>query len=594
MSLIEAIINNAILEGLPTAAELGAEEVINKSTNINTDAASNIKYPSVKAVKDYTDGLVLGLLDDRGNYDASSSVFPSTGGSGTGGAVVKGDIWVIAIAGTIGGLRLEVGDSIRALSNTPGQTVGNWDCLNHSIGYTPENLSNKVTSVSGASTDVQYPSAKLVYDQLTTKSPINPRVLSIVSSATPTINTDNYDIVTITAQAVNITSMTTNLTGAPTEGTSLVIRIKDDGVSRNITWGAKFVTGLSLLPSATVAGTVLVCGFMYDSVAVAWRCEVAGSGGVSDVVLTKQAVGFTAVGGVVPKTLTVPLDASVSGTNTGDNASNTSSVAKSGDTLTGNLSIVNLTGGYTTTVTSAGTKTLAVTSTYYQVFTGSSTHSVTLPDARTLAVGHRFYIDNNSTSAVALKNNGSGTTLLSVTGLCDAFVICTDVSTQNGTWDFDLYANRVASGKILNVSNSLTLAGTDGSTLNVGTGGTLGTAAYTAIPTYIAPRVLSLTSSATPAIDVGLYDAVDITALGTAITSMTSGLSGSPVNKQTLFFEIKDDGTAREISWGTSFVAGGVALPTTTVLGKILSVGFRYSTANSLNKWRCVASAQEA
>ena len=75
---------------------------------------------------------------------------------------------------------------------------------------------------------------------------------------------------------------------------------------------------------------------------------------------------------------------------------------------------------------------------------------------------------------------------------------------------------------------------------------------------------------------------------------MTSNLSGTPTNKQTLIYEIKDNGTARAITWGTSFVAGGVALPTTTVISKILTVGFIYSTANSLNKWRCVASTQEA
>ncbi len=109
----------------------------------------------------------------------------------------------------------------------------------------------------------------------------------------------------------------------------------------------------------------------------------------------------------------------------------------------------------------------------------------------------------------------------------------------------------------------------------------------------ITPRVTSITSSATPTINTDDCDAVDITALATAITSMTSNLSGTPANKDRLVFEIKDNGTARAITWGASFVAGGVALPTTTVLSKILTVGFMYSTANGLNKWRCIASAQE-
>lgn len=42
----------------------------------------------------------------------------------------------------------------------------------------------------------------------------------------------------------------------------------------------------------------------------------------------------------------------------------------------------------------------------------------------------------------------------------------------------------LGAGKTFTLSNTLTLAGTDGSTLNVGTGGTLGTAAYTAASAY--------------------------------------------------------------------------------------------------------------
>jgi len=37
------------------AADLLKEDLVNKSTNVTTDAASNTKYPSVKAVKDYVD-----------------------------------------------------------------------------------------------------------------------------------------------------------------------------------------------------------------------------------------------------------------------------------------------------------------------------------------------------------------------------------------------------------------------------------------------------------------------------------------------------------------------------------------------------------
>ena len=108
----------------------------------------------------------------------------------------------------------------------------------------------------------------------------------------------------------------------------------------------------------------------------------------------------------------------------------------------------------------------------------------------------------------------------------------------------------------------------------------------------VTPRITTITSSATPTINTDNCDAVTITAQAAAITSMTTNLSGTPTNFQKLIIRFKDDGTARGITWGTSFEAKGVALPTTTVISKVLTVGFIYDTVTS--KWGCVASAQEA
>lgn len=106
-----------------------------------------------------------------------------------------------------------------------------------------------------------------------------------------------------------------------------------------------------------------------------------------------------------------------------------------------------------------------------------------------------------------------------------------------------------------------------------------------------AARVTTITSSATPTINTDTCDAVTITALAAAITSFTTNLSGTPTNFQKLLIRIKDNGTARAITWGASFEAKGTALPTTTVLSKVLTVGFLYDTVTS--KWGCVAAVQE-
>jgi len=78
------------------------------------------------AAKAYADSLVVGLLDDRGNYDASGNTFPASGGSGADGAIMKGDIWRISVAGQLGGVQVAVDDWVRALADTPGQTAANW------------------------------------------------------------------------------------------------------------------------------------------------------------------------------------------------------------------------------------------------------------------------------------------------------------------------------------------------------------------------------------------------------------------------------------------------------------------------------------
>ena len=106
----------------------------------------------------------------------------------------------------------------------------------------------------------------------------------------------------------------------------------------------------------------------------------------------------------------------------------------------------------------------------------------------------------------------------------------------------------------------------------------------------ITKRVKTFTSDATPDIDSDDYDAVTITALAADITDVN--VTGTPTNFQHLMFRIKDDGTEREIAWGSDFEAGGVALPDTTVAGKTLLVGFIYDSVDS--KWACEASSSRA
>ena len=104
-----------------------------------------------------------------------------------------------------------------------------------------------------------------------TSGRIVPRVSTTASSATPTINTDNTDQFGLTAQAVDITSFTTNLSGTPTNGQKLWIYIVGTA-ARAITWGASFEASTVALPSTTVTTNRLDVGFVWNAATSKWRC----------------------------------------------------------------------------------------------------------------------------------------------------------------------------------------------------------------------------------------------------------------------------------------------------------------------------------
>ena len=148
----------------------GAVSASNFDTDGTLAANSDSKIATQKATKTYVDTMVAGLLDYRGGYNASGNVYPSSGGSGTAGAVMKGDMWIVSVVGTIDGTAVQVGDSLIANIDTPGQTASNWNILNANISYVPEDLANKSTSTSLGSSDTLYPTQNAVKTYADTKA----------------------------------------------------------------------------------------------------------------------------------------------------------------------------------------------------------------------------------------------------------------------------------------------------------------------------------------------------------------------------------------------------------------------------------------
>lgn len=109
-----------------------------------------------------------------------------------------------------------------------------------------------------------------------TNKRVTKRTGTTTSSATPTINTDNVDFYSLTAQTVDITSFTTNLSGTPTENQTLWIAITGTA-ARAITWGASFENGAVALPTTTTTTLRLDVGFVWNTVTSKWRCMATGS-----------------------------------------------------------------------------------------------------------------------------------------------------------------------------------------------------------------------------------------------------------------------------------------------------------------------------
>ena len=102
----------------------------------------------------------------------------------------------------------------------------------------------------------------------------------------------------------------------------------------------------------------------------------------------------------------------------------------------------------------------------------------------------------------------------------------------------------------------------------------------------ITKRVGTEASSATSTPTADSVDMWTVTALAAA--DVIAAPTGTPTDGQTLLMRIKDNGTARALSFNAIYrFSSDLAAPTTTVLGKTLYLGFIYNSADS--KWDCIA-----
>lgn len=81
-----------------------------------------------------------------------------------------------------------------------------------------------------------------------------------------------------------------------------------------------------------------------------------------------------------------------------------------------------------------------------------------------------------------------------------------------------------------------------------------------------------------------------ITAQAAAMT--INAPSGTLSDGNTLLLRIKDNGTARALTWNSIYRVVGTTLPTTTVVGKVMYVGAIYNSAETV--WDVISVGQQA
>lgn len=298
----------AVKQNYATGDTLNASDVNDIAAGVNNaEVASNKGQPNGYASLDGNGRVPASQLPNsvmlfQGMWDAAAN--SPTLADGTGDA---GDVYRVSTAGTqnlgSGAITFAVSDYV-IYSGTVWQKADTTDAVSTVAGragdvtLTVADIGGNTTTALGVGTlEVGHASdttlsrsaagvlavegvdlASVSAAQTITNKRITPRIGSTSSSGTPTIDCGLYDQYNITALAVAITSV--SITGTPTDGQKLLIRIKDDGTARAIAWGASFsASGIAALPTTTAAAKTHLIGFIYDSTAAKWVCVAVDTAG---------------------------------------------------------------------------------------------------------------------------------------------------------------------------------------------------------------------------------------------------------------------------------------------------------------------------
>ena len=402
---------------------------------------------------------------------------------------------------------------------------------------------------------VRFPASKL----------LNVMFSGLTTASSLTIPADSVQLFFITTLSQNLTINVPS--GTPTESQQLIIRLKDNGTARTITWNAIFTGSANIpLPTTTIVGQTDYFTFIFNGVTLRW--ELVNSTQSDALSLTNAQIRASVEGATDSNVFTDADHTKLNGIEASADVTDTANVTSSGALMDSELTDL------------AGVK--GVTISTLQV----------KPSEGAFANGDKTKLDSIEANATGDQTNAEIRALVESATDSNVFTDA-DHTKLNGieasaTADQTNAEIRTA---VEGATDSNVFTDADHTKLNGIEASATADQTNAEIRTATNSFFVNATSTATLTVNSDVTDIAILTAQAEAITIASP--SGSPVQGQKLIIRITDNGTNRAITWNAIFRAVGITLPTTTTASKLLYIGFIYNATGTV-KWDAVAVKLEA